>query len=182
MVRAVPLGASQEVIGDANFSVTTTHVHKDIQKQCSEEMRTLIGEDLFLFAVPILRYNKYGWRNMRLLVLTQQSLLILKQRSKKKEVRLRTSYEEMEGLTFGLHQNSHEFVLHIQRQADLRFKCQGTRKVIIETIQMVYATNTCSNLPIYGVRQKNLGMYTTQESDVVKGISRTPLPFSCQHR
>ena len=30
MVHAVPLGASQEVIGDANFSVTTTHVHKDI--------------------------------------------------------------------------------------------------------------------------------------------------------
>lgn len=34
------------------------------------------------------------------------------------------------------------------------------------------------NLPIYGVRQKNLGAYTTQAGDVAKGISRVPLPLA----
>lgn len=63
-------------------------------------------------------------------------------------------------------------------QADLRMKCCGTRKTIVDTIKMIFATLTRSNLPIFGVRQKNLGMYTTQESDVVKGISRIPLPFA----
>lgn len=43
---------------------------------------------------------------------------------------------------------------------------------------MFYATRNRSNLPVFGVRQKNLGMYTTGDSDVVKGISRIPLPFA----
>ena len=71
MVDAGKLGASVEVAEDGNLTITTTQVHKDIIKQCSEEMRTLIGEEDFLIAAPILRYNKYGWRNTRLLVLTQ---------------------------------------------------------------------------------------------------------------
>lgn len=43
---------------------------------------------------------------------------------------------------------------------------------------MFYATKTRDNLPIYGVRQKTLGMYTTQDSDVVKGISRVPMTLA----
>lgn len=57
-------------------------------------------------------------------------------------------------------------------------KCRGTRKTIVDTIKMFYATRCRSNLPIFGVRQKNLGMYTTEDSDVAKGISRIPLPFA----
>lgn len=43
---------------------------------------------------------------------------------------------------------------------------------------MFYATKTRENLPVFGVRQKKLGMYTAQESDVVKGISRIPLAMA----
>ena len=43
---------------------------------------------------------------------------------------------------------------------------------------MFYATKTRENLPIYGVRQKSLGMYTTTESDAAKGISRVPLSLA----
>jgi len=43
---------------------------------------------------------------------------------------------------------------------------------------MFYATLNRNNLPIYGVRQKNLASYTTQASDVAKGISRIPLPLA----
>jgi len=49
----------------------------------------LIGDEIFLLSTPVLRYNKYGWRNMRLLVLTQDTLILFKQRSKFKEMRLR---------------------------------------------------------------------------------------------
>ena len=43
---------------------------------------------------------------------------------------------------------------------------------------MFYATLNRFNLPIYGVRQKNLGDYTTQAGDIAKGISRMPLPLA----
>ena len=41
-----------------------------IQFECSEELRTLIGDEIFIISTPVLRYNKYGWRNTRLLVLS----------------------------------------------------------------------------------------------------------------
>ena len=67
-----------------------------------------------------------------------------------------------------LHANSQEWVLHIEKQADLRICMQTleTRKTVIDTIKMFYAGKTYRNLPIFGVRQKNLAIYTTQESDV----------------
>ena len=39
--------------------------------ECTDEIRTLIGDEVFLLSSPITRYNKYGWRNSRILVLTQ---------------------------------------------------------------------------------------------------------------
>jgi hypothetical protein len=45
-------------------------------------------------------------------------------------------------------------------QADLRLSCLDARKEIVDTVKMFYATKTRENLPIYGVRQKNLGIYT----------------------
>ena len=123
-----------------------------IQFECSEELRTLIGDEIFIISTPVLRYNKYGWRNTRLLVLSQESLFLFKQRSKVKEMRLRTQYDEMLGLTISLHQDSDELVVHFTMQADLRLKCRSTRKTIVDTIKCFYATRTRSNLPIFGVR------------------------------
>lgn len=37
---------------------------------CPEGMQELIGQEVFLLSVPVNRYNKYGWRNVRILVLT----------------------------------------------------------------------------------------------------------------
>ena len=144
--------------------------------QCGSELRRLIGKtEVFLLSCPIIRYNKYGWRNARLLVLTQDTLIIIKQKKKVKEIRLRIAYTELKGLTISLHTGSHEVVAHLEMQADVRLACHGARKHIVDTIKMFYATKTRDNLPIYGVRQQKLGIYTTQDSDVVKGISRIPL-------
>jgi hypothetical protein len=143
---------------------------------CTADLRQHIGTEIFLLSCPVVRYNKYGWRNLRTLVLTQDTIVILKQRSKTaQEVRLRIGYDELKGLTISCHADSTEVVCHVQHAADLRMSCHGARKAVIDTIKMFYANKTRDNLPCYGVRQKSLGMYTTQESDVVKGISRKPL-------
>ena len=92
-----------------------------------------------------------------------------------KDIRLRIAYADLKGLTISLHNGSEELVCHLDMHADIRLACQSSRKVIVDTIKMFYANITRDNLPIYGVRQKSLGIYTTQDSDVCKGISRIPL-------
>ena len=92
-------------------------------------------------------------------------------------MRLRVFYEQLLGLTISLHADSNEIVVHLQVSADIRLSCPNVRKEIVDTIKTFYLQRTLSNLPIYGVRQKGLSIYTTQESDVAKGISRLPLPM-----
>jgi hypothetical protein len=50
----------------------------EVSLDCTDELRQLIGDEVFLLSSPIARYNKYGWRNTRLLVLTQDSISIIK--------------------------------------------------------------------------------------------------------
>lgn len=112
--------------------------------KCSSELRNLIGEgEVFLLSCPVIRYNKYGWRNTRLLVLTQETLIIIKQKnSKAKEVRLRLAYLNLKGLTISLNAGSEELVIHVEMHADIRLACSDSRKVIVDTIKMFYATVT----------------------------------------
>ena len=113
------------------------------------------------------------------MTLTQEGILILKQKNKtQKELRLRLPLESLKGLTLSLHPASSEMVLHCEQAQDVRITVYEHRQQIIDTIKMFYAKKKLDNLCIYGVRQKHLGMYTTSESDAAKGISRIPLPLA----
>ena len=69
-------------------------------------------------------------------------------------------------------------VIHCEFSPDVRISLDYHRPQIVDTIKMFFANKKRENLAIYGVRQKQLGMYTTSESDVAKGISRIPLPLA----
>jgi hypothetical protein len=43
---------------------------------------------------------------------------------------------------------------------------------------MFYKVRVRMDLCVYGVKQKSLGMYTTHDSDLAKGISRIPLALA----
>ena len=45
-------------------------------------------------------------------------------------------------------------------------------------MKLGYASKTKTNLPIYGIRNKELREYTTNEKDCEKGISRIPLQLA----
>ena len=103
----------------------------------------------------------------------------MKQKNKtQKELRLKLLLESLKGLTISLHPGSSEMVIHCEFQTDIRIAIGPHRQQIVDTIKMFYANKKRDNLAVYGVRQKNLGMYTTSESDVAKGISRIPLPLA----
>ena len=101
----------------------------------------------------VVRHNKYHWHNTRLLVLTHESFMIMKQKSKNlKEIRLKIPHEEIKGLTVSLHTSSHELVIHLEMQADLRITCVGTREQIIDALKVFYQARKGESLAIYGVR------------------------------
>ena len=92
--------------------------------ELTDDLRPHIGTEIFLFSCPVLRYNRYGWRNYRILVLTQETIIILKKKKKaQKEVRLRINYTELKGVTISLHIDSTEMVCHVEMAADLRISC-----------------------------------------------------------
>ena len=68
-------------------------------------------------------------------------------------------------------------VAHCAYQADLRIKTE-VRKRLVETIRMFFYVRSNNQLKMFGVKQKHLGTYTTQESDLFKGISRIPLSLA----
>jgi len=48
----------------------------------------------------------------------------------------------------------------------------------MNTIKIFYMALVKDNIPIYGVRQKNLSEYTTKEKDAERGIHKIPLELS----
>ena len=87
---------------------------------------------------------------------------MVKQKQKQlKEVRLRVGYEQLLGMTISLHTDSNELVIHLQVAADIRLSCESVRKEIVDALKTFYLQKMRKNLPVYGVRQKGLSLYTT---------------------
>jgi hypothetical protein len=140
------------------------------------ELRKHIGDEVFLYSCKIVKYNQYGWRNTRTLCLTQDSLLMLK--NKCKDLRRRENIDRLLGITVSYHEESREMVLHFNQNGDIRLTSPHFRRQILDTVKMFYAAKTRDNLPIYGVRQKSLAQYHTTENEIKKGVSRIPLPMA----
>jgi len=83
-----------------------------------------------------------------MLALTQESLMILKKKSLRRKIALRT----LIGVTMSMDKDSNELVIHVQDESDVRLSSKKHRKQVIDTAKMFFATLTRQNLPIYGVR------------------------------
>ena len=53
-----------------------------------------------------------------------------------------------------------------------------SRDKIISVIKLAYTSRCKQNLPIYGIKNKDLREFTTTEKDRDKGISRIPLALA----
>jgi len=73
-------------------------------------------------------------------------------KNKHKDLRRKVAITSVAGLTMSYHHESHEMIIHVTREPDIRIVSPGYRKQIMDTLKMFYATKTRSNLPIYGVR------------------------------
>jgi hypothetical protein len=55
------------------------------------------------------------------------------------------------------------------------------REKIFNAIKMAYTSKVKSNLPIFGIKNKELREFSTTEKDLEKGISRIPLQLARIH-
>ena len=44
--------------------------HDDISFDIPEDLREHLGSEVFLLSSEVIKYNKYGWKNIRTIVLT----------------------------------------------------------------------------------------------------------------
>lgn len=116
----------------------------------------------------VLKFNEYNWKQERIFVITQTSMLNIKQ---KKNLRRTIKLKDICGITINL-SNPKELVIHINNEIDLRFLSKN-RKRIIDTLKLWYlnqSKNKNVNLPIYGVKKASLIQFEKTLNDLKKGI------------
>jgi len=92
----------------------------------TEELKKHVGREIFLFSCNIVKYNQFGWRNNRTFVLTQDSLMLLK--NKCRDLRRKSAISSIIGLTMSYHHESSEMIIHIGKESDIRILSPGHRK------------------------------------------------------
>jgi hypothetical protein len=61
---------------------TLSFVEEPVNLELTDNIKKHIGREVFLFSCRIVKYNQYGWRNTRHFLLTQESIMLLKNKCK----------------------------------------------------------------------------------------------------
>ena len=102
--------SSSEQEGEKN-----TDKFAQVITKCPPDLQEIVGNEVFLLSVRVIKYNKYFFKNTRFLTLTQENILIVKQKNKtQKELRLKLALDSLKGITISLHPNSSEMVIHAE--------------------------------------------------------------------
>jgi hypothetical protein len=101
-----------------------------------------------------MKFNDFNWKWLRILVITPDSILIIKS---KKVLRRRIVIKNLSGITLNL-LKANEIVIHVNDEMDVRM-LTTSRKRIIDILKVLYINltkNKNENLPIYGVEKNTL--------------------------
>ena len=68
---------SGQMIGQEPLPVIS-YKEEPVNLDLTDAIKKHIGREVFLFSCKIVKYNGYGWRNTRYFLLTQESIMLLK--------------------------------------------------------------------------------------------------------
>ena len=88
-----------------------SHNESELNITVDDALLPFIGDEVFLLSCQVTTYNKFGWRNIRTIVLTQESFLIF--RNQFKEFRRKLNVASLRGVTLSLNEDSFEMVIHV---------------------------------------------------------------------
>lgn len=124
----------------------------------------LVNNEPIRFSAAVQKYNEFGFRQERSLVLTSGALYNLKKTS----VQRRIPLEKLDALS--LSTLSSEFVLHVKNEHDYRFLSYDKRDQFVSILLKVVCEerNLCSAFPVYFVPLVNLNEVLTTSAHAKK--------------
>lgn len=129
----------------------------------------LVNNEKIYFSALITKYNEYGFRQDRIIVITINAIYNLK----KNTIQRRIPLEKLEAIS--LSTVSSEFVLHVKNEYDYRFLSYDKRDEFIKMVlHIICKVRELSNaFPLYFVQKMNLHeIMTSQNSLKHKNIIR----------
>lgn len=115
-----------------------------------------------VFSCQVLKYNRFGMKQTRNLLLTTHQILNVKERVFQRNIRL----QKVMALSKSTEAGNKEFVVHVKGEYDYRFICDQ-RDEMFEQIKACYFHLNNENLPVYGVPGK-LKQHCTSKADANK--------------
>jgi serum/glucocorticoid-regulated kinase 2 len=134
----------------------------------------LVNKERVVLSCNVTKYNEAGFRQERVLVLTENALYNLKRQMVKRRIPL----EKFDAITIST--VSSEFVIHVRDEYDYRFLSYERRAEIIEKILFILCEvrKLCTAFRVYEVDQINLNsVMTTQSHFKEKKIVRPSSTF-----
>lgn len=120
----------------------------------------LVNNEIVFLSCNVTKYNDYGFRQERILVLTNGAIYNIN----KKKVKKRIAYSDLMAISTST--MSSEFVIHIKNSNDYRYLSFKQKDLIIEQILKILCLETklCSAFPVYKVPMINLQPVMTTHS------------------
>eukprot|EP01022_Parablepharisma_sp_SALTPOND_P001208 TRINITY_DN105842_c1_g1_i1.p1 TRINITY_DN105842_c1_g1~~TRINITY_DN105842_c1_g1_i1.p1 ORF type:complete len:530 (-),score=62.70 TRINITY_DN105842_c1_g1_i1:52-1641(-) len=131
--------------------------------------KLLDPNDKVIFSGKLGKFNPYGIKQERELMVTNKWVYNLKGKSDKRRIALATIAAVTKSITKG----SFEFVIHIPSEYDYRYVGE-LREEVIQTLKEQYLKNYGKNLPIYGVPEASLSGFVTTKKDKKESRCRIP--------
>lgn len=136
-------------------------------KEILAQLDTDKGEEV-VFSCVVVKFNRWGIRQDRTLLLTNQNLFNIK----KDHVQRRIGVQSIKAVTKSTNPNNNQFIVHVKSEYDYIFE-SDYRKEIFDAIKYVFWKSNGTNLPVYGVPDK-LKEYHTSKKDIQNGIEVNP--------
>jgi hypothetical protein len=131
------------------------------------QLDTTKGEEV-LFSCSVIKYNRWGMKQERTLLLTNLNLFNIK----KDQIQRRIYLSSVKALTKSMNPNNSQFIVHVRSEYDYMYE-SDFRKEIFDAIKYAYWKANSVNLPVYGVPDK-VKEYHTSKKDISNGIEINP--------
>ena len=115
-------------------------------KHDSQIQAQLDANEHIVFSCQVLKYNRFGMKQTRNLLLTTHQICNVKDRSFQRSIRL----SKVMGLSKSTQANNKEFIVHVRGENDYRFICE-MRDEFFEQTKACYFHLQNDNVPVYGV-------------------------------
>jgi len=122
-----------------------------------------------VFSSKVIKYNRFGMKQERIVLLTNLHLSNIK----KKQFQRRIAVSKIKAATKSTIDGNYEFVVHVKKEYDYRF-VNEQRDEFFLALKKVFFDTMNANMPIYGVPQTKLKDYSTSKKDMKRGVEILP--------